>query len=221
MNDFSKKNAFSMDRVSQAGKDSEEIIIPLPPCDHTISMPLFEAISKRRSIRRFLPEPITIDHISRLLFSAQGVTDSRGLRAVPSAGALYPLELYVAVENVLSLNKGLYRYMPGKHVLSGIIHEGVRNGIGDAAWRQQPVLRAPVSFIITGIYFRVSGKYGEWGERFTHLEAGHAAQNLCLAATAMGLGTVVVGAFDDNKLRDFLGAGENETPLYIIPAGRI
>ena len=175
---------------------------------------LEECIEKRRSKRRFTSENLTMEEISQLLWSMQGITDERrGFRAAPSAGALYPLELYVVKED------GLFHYEPNNHVLERLKGEDLRVPLSQAALGQQWVAAAPVDIVVCAVFERVSSKYGKRGTRYTHIEAGHAAQNLHLEAVALGLGSVPVGAFRDAEVNRVLSIPSDHEPLYILPVG--
>jgi SagB-type dehydrogenase family enzyme len=176
---------------------------------------LFDAIRKRRSIRDFASGPVSDQQIAIMLRAAQGVTDPiHGLRAAPSAGALYPLEIYVASAD------GIRRYDPTRDELQRISSKDVRKALATAALGQSFIADAPVAFVITAVYARTAAKYGDRAPRYVHLEAGHAAQNLLLVAGHLGLGGVTVGAFVDDAVRAVVGASSQETPLYVIPVGR-
>jgi SagB-type dehydrogenase family enzyme len=192
--------------------------LPSPQYDSDIS--LEQSLLQRRSIRDYTGEPITLQEVSQLLWAAQGITDPGGLRTAPSAGGLYPLEVYVVVGDVPELSPGVYRYEPDGHQLIRIGEGDIRDELAEAALGQRYAGEGAVAFVFTGVYERTTGKYGERGIRYVHMEAGHAAQNLCLEATAMGLGAVTIGAFDDEQVSKLLNLPENEQPLYIIPAGR-
>ena len=184
-------------------------------------MSLEEAILERRSIRTYTEEPLTKDYISQLLWSAQGITDpTRDFRAAPSAGALYPLEVYVVSGKVEGLPKGLYQYNPHEHHLKNIKSEDIRGDLYDAALRQNPVAEAPALIIICAVPERTTGTYGERGRRYVYMEAGHAAQNIYLQATSEDLGTVVIGAFDDNEVRSIMDLPSGQSALYILPVGK-
>ncbi|HEY96557.1 MAG TPA: SagB/ThcOx family dehydrogenase [Dehalococcoidia bacterium] len=180
-----------------------------------------QSLLERRSSRSYSTEPLTLDEVSQLLWAGQGITNKSGYRTAPSAGALYPLELYIVVGNVEDLAPGIYHYLPGSHGLELITEGDMRGKLAEAALSQSSVREGAMSIVITAIYERTTGKYGERGIRYVHIEAGHAAQNICLQATAMGLGLVTIGAFHDDKVAELLGLAEDEEPLYIIPAGRI
>lgn len=192
--------------------------LPEPRYDGNVS--LEQSMLQRRSIRSYANEPLTLQEVSQLLWAAQGITDPGGLRNAPSAGALYPLEVYVVAGNVRGLTTGVYRYLPDGHRLVKTMDGDQRAALAEAALGQDSVQEAPAVFILTAVYERVTGKYSDRGIRYVHMEAGHAAQNLCLQATAMELGTVTIGAFHDEQVVEYLKLPKNEQPLYIIPAGR-
>jgi SagB-type dehydrogenase family enzyme len=195
-------------------------IISLPEPWYQNDFSVERSLLERRSTRSYTNEPLKLDEVSQLLWAAQGITNTSGYRTAPSAGALYPLEVYIVVGNVEDLAPGVYHYLPENHELELIVKGDVRDKLADAALSQSSVREGAVSIIITAIYERTTGKYGERGIRYVHIEVGHAAQNICLQATAMGLGLVTVGAFNDGEVAGLLGLAEEEEPLYIIPAGR-
>lgn len=194
--------------------------LPLPPPDRKGTMPLEQALQQRRSIREFAAVPLTLGEVSQLLWAAQGVTDPRGLRTAPSAGALAPLELYVVAGQVSGLAAGLYRYEPGAHVLHAVKAGELRPQLAAAALGQVALLAAPAALVIAADPRRTRGRYGERAERYVHIEVGHAAQNVYLQCTASGLATVLIGAFDDRMLRDTLGLPDAQVPLGLMPFGR-
>ena len=173
----------------------------------------------RRSVREFKNRPLSLAELSQLLWAAQGITHRGGDRTAPSAGALYPLDLYVLAGNVSGLNSGLYKYSPRKHALVNLNSEDKLLRPRLAAFNQSPVSEAGIVLVFCAVYKRTTWKYGQRGIRYVHLEAGHAAQNVYLQATSLQLGVVVLGAFDDMKVRDVLGLKEEE-PLYLMPVGK-
>lgn len=185
----------------------------LPPPRLQGEISLEESLAQRRSIRAYADRALSWEEICQLLWAAQGVTDPRGFRTAPSAGALYPLEVY------LILPQGWYHYRPQGHLLEQRGEDDLREGIWRAGLEQDWLRQAPAVFVITGVVSRTAAKYGARAERYVHLEAGHAAQNLLLQATALGLGGVSVGAFHDDQVRTILGLPDAETPLYLIPVG--
>lgn len=200
-------------------EDEVKIILPEPGYDSNVSVE--EAILQRRSERDYTSQALTLQEVSQLLWAAQGITDPRGYRAAPSAGATYPLEIYIVVGNVEGVAKGIYRYEPEAHQLLRVVSGEQRGALAQAALNQQFIAQAPVNLVITAVYERTTQRYGERGIRYVHMEAGHAAQNVYLQAVALNLGTVVVGAFHDNQVKEILNLAEDEEPLYIIPVGKI
>lgn len=177
-----------------------------------------EALKRRRSVRSFRDEPLTLAEVSQLLWAAQGITTDWGGRTAPSAGALYPLEVYAVVGEVVGLEPGVYHYRPDGHRLVKRQEGDLRAELAGAALGQAWVREAPVVLVIAAHYRRTTGKYGERGIRYVHIEVGHAGQNIYLQAEALGLGTVIVGAFSDRRVKELLGL-EGE-PLVLMPLGR-
>ncbi|HDL77910.1 MAG TPA: SagB/ThcOx family dehydrogenase [Lentisphaerae bacterium] len=173
-----------------------------------------EAIARRRSVRRFLDKPLSRQQISQLLWAAQGITDkARGYRAAPSAGATYPLTVFAMTP------EGIYRYLPAGHELELVRKGDFRSPLARAALDQPWVAEAPLDIVITAEPRRTTGRYGRRGMMYIYMEAGHAAQNIHLQAVSLGLGSVPVGAFDDDRVADILQLPEGHSPLYIIPVG--
>ena len=199
-------------------EQAEVIKLPEPSYDSEVS--LEQSLLNRRSIRSYTGEPLTLQEVSQLLWAAQGLTDPGGLRAAPSAGALYPLELYLVAGDGEDLTAGVYRYQPDGHQLVKTLDGDMRAELAEAALGQAWVKEGAVSIVFTAVYERTTVKYGDRGVRYVHMEAGHAAQNLCLQATALGLGAVTVGAFHDEEVTRLLNLPADEQPLYIIPVGR-
>lgn len=182
---------------------------------------LEELLQQRRSIRQYSDVPLTRDEVMKLLWAGQGVTSDRGFRTAPSAGALYPLEMYLVAGNVDNLAPGIYKYNPAKDELT-IVKEGdVRASLAAASLGQGSVADGAIDIVMAAVYERTKIKYGSRGERYVHIEVGHAAQNICLQATALGLGLVTVGAFDDAEVAKIVGMSQDESPLYVMPVGRI
>lgn len=189
-------------------------VTPLPEPSLAGQMSLEETLARRRSVREFDDQPLTTEQLSQLLWAAQGLTNQRGYRTAPSAGALYPLEVYVATPD------GVFHYNPDSHHL--IVHSraDARTGLFEAALRQEPIRQAPAVFVLTAVYERTAAKYGEQrSPRYVHLETGHAAQNLLLTAVALELGAVPIGAFYDEEVQKALGIPLDYEPLYLIPVG--
>ncbi|MFH1928747.1 MAG: SagB/ThcOx family dehydrogenase [Chloroflexota bacterium] len=199
--------------VPETGRpdQQEEILLPTPRLSSERS--LEETLSRRRSVRRFTDEELTTQDISQLLWAAQGITREWGGRTTPSAGALYPLEVYVAMP------QGFYHYEPQGHKMELITRDDLRMEVWKASLKQDAVRDAPAVFIIAAVYERTAVKYGDRAARYVHLEAGHAAQNLLLQAVALDLGGVPIGAFHDDRLQSALSLPGDHEPLYVIPIG--
>ncbi len=177
-------------------------------------------LGKRRSVRDYADSPLTKDEVMKLLWAGQGITGAMGARTAPSAGAFYPLRVYLVVGNVKELSPGVYKYKPEGNTLAKVKDGDVRSALTAAALDQRWVKEGAVDIVIAAVYEETATKYGVKAERFVHLEAGHAAQNILLEATALELGAVPVGGFDDAKVAMTIGLSRNENPLYIIPVGR-
>ena len=206
--------------MDQMSNSTQKIRLPEPVYRGNVSVE--EALFRRRSIRDYSNEPLRVEEVSQLLWAAQGITDSTyGLRTAPSAGALYTIEIYIIVGEVEGLESGIYRYNPHEHELTATSSKDVRGELSESALGQEWVSKAPMDIVICAVYSRVTGKYGNRGNRYVHMEAGHVAQNVYLQAVSLNLGTVVVGAFFDDKVQRVIGARESEIPLYIMPVGKI
>jgi SagB-type dehydrogenase family enzyme len=164
-------------------------------------------------MRRFADRTLSWQEISQILWAAQGITGGRKLRTAPSAGAIYPLEVYAVLE------EGLFHYEPLRHSLRKCSADDLRSSLRQAALDQQFVEEAPLVLVVAGDYGKTASRYGDRAERYVILEAGHAAQNVLLQAVAMDLGGVPVGAFDDEEVRRVLELPAGLTPLYLIPLG--
>lgn len=199
-------------------EEAREIKLPEPRYKGDLSVE--EALLKRRSVREYTGEPLKLWEVSQLLWACQGITDPRGFRTAPSAGGLYPLEVYVIVGDVEGLDKGVYRYIPRGHRLIKTLEGDKREELCECALGQEWVKRGAIDIVITAVYERTTRKYGERGKKYVHMEAGHAAQNLYLQCEALGLGMVVVGGFYEDRVSEALNLPPEEEPLYIIPVGR-
>lgn len=184
---------------------------------------LEEAIEKRRSVRNYSDKAITMAQLSQLIFAAQGVTGhmyGKALRTAPSAGALYPFEVYVVVNNVEDLPRGIYHYSVLDHVLELVKDGDFRSKITNAGLQQEMLGDAGVTFVLSAIFDRVRHKYGERGYRYTYIEAGHISQNLYLQSVSLGLGSVCAGAFLDEKVNKLIGVdGRAEAVIYLHAVG--
>lgn len=187
--------------------------------DRAGGLPLEQALVRRRSVRRFGAQPLTLAAVSQLLWAAQGMTGSGGRRTAPSAGALYPLEVHLVATRVEGLAAGGHRYLPETHALQSSTAEVTASSLQQAAMGQQVVGAAAAVVVITAVEARTAGKYGARAGRYVAFEAGAAAQNLALQAAALGLGTVVVGGFDEAAVARALRLPPGEQPLVLMPVG--
>lgn len=195
-------------------RESRLASIALQPPKQKGHMSVEEALAKRRSMREFSPLALNWQQIGQLLWAAQGITHTEGFRTAPSAGALYPLEFYVIAPS------GFYHYRPQTHWLDRRSDQDLRPGLCRAALEQESILKASAVFVIAAVYQRTAQKYGKTRSiRYVHLEAGHAAQSLMLQAVSLGLGSVPVGAFDDEEVQALLSLPPGEEPIYVIPVG--
>jgi len=195
-------------------------IIKLPEPRLESNASLEETLLNRRSIREYSSSPLTFGEVSQLLWAAQGLTAEWGGRTAPSAGGLYPLEIYLAAGSVVNLAPGIYKYKPEGHELIKLRDGDEREELAKAALNQTWVKAGAINIVVAAVYERTTKKYGDRGVRYVDMEAGHAAQNLYLQATALDLGMVTVAAFNDEQVRRILDMLTNETPLYVIPVGK-
>jgi len=197
--------------------------IYLPPPSQKGDISLEEAITRRRSIRDFTPKLISQLQLSQILWAAQGITNTPGkYRSVPSAGATYPLEIFVVCGQscIEEIGDGIYHYNINNHSLT-LHHKGdIRLELARAALNQEFIYQAPIDIIICALYQRTLLGYGSRGERYVLMEVGHAGQNIYLQATALGLATVAIGAFNDEQVRKVLRLDKQYKPLYIMPVGK-
>lgn len=188
-----------------------------------LNMSFEQTLKKRKSIRDFTPVPIELDQLAALLLAADGITGAgRGFarRSAPSGGALYPIEIYLVVDSVRSLTKGIYHFQVSDSSLEIITEGGFNDRIHRASNNQDAVGKSPLTLIITARFERSTEKYADRGYRYTYIESGSICQNIYLAATALSLGTVAVGAFNDDAMNEMLGIdGQSEAALIIMPVG--
>lgn len=195
-------------------------VISLPELKYAGATTVEQALRTRRSVREYKNEPLDIAAISQLLWAAQGTNHPRGYRTAPSAGALYPLELYVVAGNVTGLSPGTYKYIPHRHELKRVIEGDIRAALSTAALNQTFISDAPAVIVVSAVYARTTRVYGERGIRYVHMDTGHVCQNVHLQAVSLGLGTVVVGAFRDNEVKHILHLPDEELPLALMPVGK-
>ncbi|RLG75135.1 MAG: nitroreductase [Thermoprotei archaeon] len=196
------------------------VYLPLPKLKGEVS--LEEALSMRRSIREYSGKPLSLEVLAQVLWAAQGINEvKRGFRTAPSAGATYPLEVYVVVKEggVIDLKAGIYHYNVFLHALELVKIGDFSEELAEAALGQRWVRDAMINLIIVAIYDRTTARYGDRGYRYVHMEVGHVGQNIYLQSCVLGLGTVAVGAFHDDQVREILSVPLNYHPLYIMPIG--
>ena len=204
--------SFAKEKKMNSLPNQDVIQLPAPVFKGKIS--LEETIKNRQSIRDFSAVPLTLKELSQLFWAVQGITRDWGARTAPSAGALFPLDVYVV------LQEGVFQYSSGNHSLTRHGGRDIRPQLAYAALGQESIRKAPAVFVIAAVYERTAKKYGNRAERYVKIEAGHAAQNMLLQATALNLGAVPIGAFHDEKVKQVMNLPENHEPLYLIPVGR-
>ncbi|MBW8016178.1 MAG: SagB/ThcOx family dehydrogenase [Planctomycetes bacterium] len=188
-------------------------VINLPEPNKNGPISLEQAIASRRSRRSFLAKPVSLEQIGQLAWAAQGQDTKSKYRTVPSAGATYPLEVFVVTCD------GLYHYLAKDHALSQLSYKDLRYELASAAYGQDFIATAPLTLIFAAQFTRTTGYYGKRGIRYVYMEAGHAGQNVSLQAEALGLGSVAVGAFDDDAVSKVLSLPNQLDPLYMLVIG--
>ncbi len=214
--DSSKGEEMKTSQPSKGVPGDDPFELPEPILSSKTSVE--EALSQRRSVREYGKDSLKIEEISQLLWAAQGITSRWGGRTAPSAGALFPLEIYVVVGQVKGLKPGLYHYDPGKHSVTKKIDGDLRQKLTEASLYQDEITRAPATLVITAVYERTMKKYKQRGVQYVHMEVGCTGENIYLQAETLGLGTVFIGAFEDEKVKKALGI--EEEPLGIMPVGK-
>ena len=222
-------NLLTTAAASDPGPNTEKVVkLPPPTLDGSTSVE--NCLAQRRSVRQYASDPLTLADISQLLWAAYGVTKPvpnlpqlrGGVRTAPSAGALYPLELYVVAGNVNELAPGVYRYRSEAHDLVLLATGDKRPALFHAAASQTCVRDAPVSIVYSAVFSRNTGKYGDRGrQRYVCMDLGHSAENVCLQCGSIGLGTCAIGAFYDDAVKLVVRMSKEEEPLYIMPVGRL
>lgn len=204
--------------ASMAAQAGLGVRLPEPRRDSGYS--LERALTDRRTVREFGAAALPLADLAQLAWAAQGVISASGRRTTPSAGALYPLEVYVVAANVQDLAPGVYRYQPSIHRLAALAEGDRRKTLAEAAWGQRWMEQVPAILVIAAVERRTTAKYGQRGVRYAHMEAGHAAQNVLLQARALDLDAALVGAFTDADVQAALGLPRDARPLYLVPVGR-
>jgi SagB-type dehydrogenase family enzyme len=196
-------------------------LVKLPPPSHKGTMSVEEALKARRTVRQFASRGLDLKQVSQLLWGADGVSDSRGYRTAASAGATFPLEIYLVVgeHGVADLAAGVYRYLVKEHALEPGARGDLRREVARASLSQTWMAEAPVMVVMAAEYSRCTARYRERGIMYTHMEAGHVGTNLFLQAEALGLGAGIVGAFEDKGLGQVLKLAKEHVPLLVMPVG--
>mgnify|MGYP006288443497 CR=1 FL=1 len=218
--------AFGSPETVQHRSSGPDSLITLPAPESKGDVSLEEALNQRAAIRSYAAQPLSLQDLSQLLWAGGGVqvdAVSGPTRTAPSAGALYPQELFVFIGKVASpsgsIEPGVYRYKPREHQLVQLDSTDTRRKLARAALQQSFIADAPAVIVVAGVVERTAAKYGKRGaERYLFLDAGHSAQNISLQATALDLASALVGAFTDDAVAALLPDTE-AFPLYIIPVG--
>ncbi len=195
------------------------ISLPAPLTDGAVS--LEQALKLRRSIRSYTNEPLNLTEVGQLLWSAQGVTNERGFRTAPSAGATFPLEMFLVAVNIEGLKPGIYHYKPSDHQLEYLREGDFSEQLYHACLSQSMLLDGGATLVFAADFERTTNRYGERGIRYVHNEIGHASQNVHLQAAVLDLGTVVIGAYRDDEVEEILQLGEPYRVLYLMPVGKM
>lgn len=187
-------------------------------------MTLSVTLNKRQSWRNFSSKALTLEEVSQILWSAGGKridAVSGATRTYPSAGATYPLEIYLIAgkDSIKELEEGVYLYLWREHSLEKKLSGDIREPLATACLNQNFIADAPISIAIVADYARTVGHYGQRGVRYVHMEVGNVTQNLHLVAEELGLGTVIIGAFSDAAVNKILGLPKNFEPLALMPIG--
>lgn len=197
--------------------------VALPGPRHKGKISVEEAIYKRRAVRKYRKEPLSLADTAQILWASAGSTIdglTGATRAYPSAGASYPIEVYLVSGKVAGLDPGLYRYNWEKHSITMIKAGDFRDALSLASMGQEMIKYAPISIILSAKYGKTTNRYGDRGRaRYVPMDAGSIGQNIHLQTEALGLGTVIIGAFKDPAVKSIIGY-EDETPLYIMPIGK-
>ncbi len=212
-----EKETAEMDQNHKVGET-----LSLPDPEEVGEITLEETLSQRTSSRNFSGTPLSLQEIGQLAWAAQGIGKSQdgitgATRTAPSAGGTHPLVVYVVAGEMEELDAGIYRYHTGGHELERVVGDDKRGALAAASLNQDFISEAPVTLVVAARYEATTRAYGDRGERYVKMEAGHAGQNLCLQAEALGMGCVVVGAFDDQEIKNILRT--DTSPLSVIPIG--
>ncbi len=220
-NSFEQTAVLSIDESQEDFNLKEGEMIKLPTVKKDGQMSLEKALTLRRSIRSYSSEALSLSDLSQLLWSAQGITNERGFRTAPSAGATFPLEMFVVVNNVNQLRRGIYQYNPHDNTLEVIHLKDVSSELMRASLSQSMITEAGAVLVFGAIFERTTERYGERGIRYVHNEIGHASQNVHLQAATLNLGTVVIGAYQDDEVEKVLNLDPEIRVLYMMPVGKL
>ncbi|AKB85246.1 SagB/ThcOx family dehydrogenase [Methanococcoides methylutens] len=196
---------------------SPEVELPEPILESSISIE--QTLAERRSVRSYSGESLSLSDVSQLMWAAQGLTQDRFFRTAPSAGALYPLEVYLVVGNVDKMDAGVYRYVPSRHSMVKTLDGDRRDELCRVSLSQPQIRDAAAVVVITAVYSRIMVKYGNRGVRYAHIEVGCAAENIYLQGMSLGIGTCAVGAFEDENVAAIFDLPVDEEPLLLLPLG--
>ncbi len=191
----------------------------LPAPRHTSEFSLEKSLSERRSVRKYQPGDLKIEEVSQLLWAAQGKS-SDNYRTAPSAGALYPVEIYMVCGQVEGLETGVYHYRPDEHEIVKLLDGDHRKELASASVNQPWISEASIDLVVVGVFGRMSAQYGSRGVKYVYMEIGHITENVCLQATALNLGSIVIGAFFEDQVNKILQLPTIEQPVAIVPVGR-
>ncbi|MFX1376720.1 MAG: SagB/ThcOx family dehydrogenase [Promethearchaeota archaeon] len=198
--------------------------IKLPNPEFNKNIMFWDIVRNRKSTRKFKNEPITLKQVSLLLFGMTGLTrisPNFAFRTIPSAGGLYPIEVYATINNIENLEKGIYHYNISKHSLELIKNGDFRNTIARGCLDQKIAYNSAANFVWTAVIERSKWKYLQRCYRYIYLDAGHIGQNFYLIAEALGLGACTIGAIYDDELNELLELdGINETVIYVGVIGK-
>lgn len=206
-----------LDAVTYPVDPLPELKLPDPVLAGNISIE--QTLAQRRSIRSYSNNELSLSNVSQILWAAQGMTLDRFFRTAPSAGALYPLEVYLVAGNVSGLDIGVYRYVPSRHSMIRVLDGDRRDELCRASLSQPHIRDVAAVVVLAADYSRTTVKYGNRGIRYVHIEVGCAAENICLQGVSLGIGMCVTGAFDDEEVGSILNLPSNEDPLLIMPIG--
>ena len=229
LDDFKSDQSKGVDHPDvQKPIDASTSVVDLPAVQPGVipDMSILEVINSRRSVRKFTDDPVSLEELSWLLWSTQGVQKVIGdgvatLRTVPSGGARHPFETYLLVNNVTDLSPGVYRYLPLDHSIAFLGEQIPPEKVTSGCLGQIFCGECAVTFVWSVIPYRTEWRYGPVSHKVIAIDAGHLCQNLYLACTAAGLGTCGIGAYDQGEMDSLLEFdGETEFVIYIAPVGR-